>query len=103
MAISRRRVGVNRRRLLRVRLKCASADGDRCAGRLRLAVGRRTVGTSRFSIAAARTRDVRVRLSRSARRSLVRRGRLVVRAVTRVRDEAGNLATASRRIRLVPR
>jgi len=103
LAVSRRRVGVNRRRLLRVRVRCASTDGDRCVGRLRLTVNHRWVGSARFSIAPASTGSVRVRLSRSARRRLVRRGRLVVRAGARARDEADNLGTASRRVTLVPR
>jgi hypothetical protein len=77
---------VDRRNRVRVALTCRPVSGARCSGSLRLAQGRQTHGTRRFSVAAGR-RVVTVTLNRAARRALARRGRL--RTVISVRGTAG--------------
>lgn len=72
-----------------VELSCRGAAGTTCKGRLRLRArirrgGRKartlTVGTARYELAAGKSTVLRVRLSRSARTALARKGRLRVRA-----------------------
>ncbi|MEX2502635.1 MAG: hypothetical protein WD336_09680, partial [Trueperaceae bacterium] len=85
-------VRMTRRGVVRVAVNCASrAD---CDGALTLdgqvsvsakrKTRRRTLGKKRFSIAAGTTRTVKVKLSRAARRTVLRRKRLRARATAAV-------------------
>jgi hypothetical protein len=67
-------------RIALLKMRCNGPRGQLCAGSLRLAQHgrRRTVARTRFSIPTARTRTLRVKLSRSASTALRRRGRLGV-------------------------
>ena len=84
----------------RVTLTVACPAGERlCTGRLSLrSRGARSaaVGSRTFMLAGGDRAQVRVLLSRAARRSVKRRGRLSVRITASVRDAAGNAATAQR-------
>jgi hypothetical protein len=69
-----------------VKLGCGTGSGG-CTGTLRLQLpskGRtRTVGSARYRLAAGRAGSVRIRLTRSALRTLKRRGSLRVSAVAK--------------------
>jgi YD repeat-containing protein len=84
----------------RVTLTVACPAGERlCLGRLSLRTrGARSsaVGSREFRLAGGERAQIRVLLSRSARRAVKRRGRLAIRITLSVRDAAGNAATARR-------
>ena len=69
----------------RLKVKVACSGGGRCAGKLKLQTvsrGRtRTLAAARFAVPAGRRANVQLRLSRSARASLRRRGKMRVTAL----------------------
>ncbi len=84
----------------RVTLVVTCPAGERlCAGRValrRTAARSAAVGTRAFRMGGGQRATVRVRLSRSAQRSVKRTGRLPVRITASARDAAGNAGTARR-------
>jgi len=83
----------------RVTLNVTCPAGERlCTGRvaLRKAGARAAVGSRAFRLAGGQRASVRVLLSRSAQRTVKRRGRLAVRITANARDAAGNAGTARR-------
>ena len=62
------------RRTAVIRVRC-SRGAEACAGAARLRVGKRTVGTGRFRIAAGAEGTIRVKLNRKGRRLLAQRRR----------------------------
>ncbi len=98
------RVSLSRRGYARLRVSCPSTAQERCIGTLeiqRRVRGRTiTIGTRRFSVAAGRAAVVNVRVKRSARRSIGRRG-LRASAVATVRDAASAPRTAKRDVRIL--
>jgi hypothetical protein len=63
-----------RRSTAAIRMRC-SQGANACRGAVRLRVGKRTVGTGRFRIAAGATDTIRVKLNRKGRRLLARHKR----------------------------
>jgi hypothetical protein len=87
-----RRVRVSRRGLVRLKVSCPR--GERlCRVDLRLRRRGATVARKKFRVAGGETRRVSLRLTRKARRRLVRSGSLRVTAVATARDLAANRAT----------
>jgi Bacterial Ig-like domain (group 3) len=64
-----------RRSTAAIRMRC-SDGANACRGAVRLRVGKRTIGTGRFRIAAGDTDTVRVKLNRKARELLAQRKRV---------------------------
>jgi Tol biopolymer transport system component len=101
MAIARRTVRASRRGVVSVRVRCPAGEPAGCRGRLALRSASRIrgrivrLGSASFRIAAGRGASVRVRLSRTNRRLLGRRGRLRVLATARASDQAGNAKTTT--------
>jgi len=62
------------RRKAAIRVRC-SPGANACAGAVRLRVGKRTVGTGRFKVAAGANGTIRVKLNRKARKLLTQRKR----------------------------
>ncbi len=91
---------VSRTRIAAVALRCGVSKGSHCAGLLTASSGRRIASRS-FSIAADRTRTVRVRLTRSGYRSVVRHRRLHARLALSTRGADGVLRTARATVTLV--
>ncbi|MEV4421219.1 amidase [Patulibacter sp. NPDC049589] len=88
-------------RTVAFRIRCGAAAGTtRCRGTLKLTAGGRTIGTRAFSVAAGRTVTVRVRLTRSAYRTLVSRRTRRVAVRLRAPDSAGRTGTTSRTVTL---
>ena len=83
-----------------VRVGCPRGE-LRCQVRLRLTAGGRTLGTATATVAGGATRTLRVRLTRSALRTLRHKGSLRVTAVATATDAAGNHATTRTQIRLL--
>jgi len=87
---------LDRRGRVPVRLRCNGSSGV-CAGTLQLATVRQrkvtALGKARFRVAAGHALRVRVKLSRSARKLVRRRGRLAV--LARARPAGGGGATAA--------
>ena len=80
-----------------VRIKVACRDHERaCRVALRLEHRRLTVARRSAVVAAASTRSLTLRLSRSARRTLAARGRLRLRAVLESRSGDARLRSARR-------
>jgi hypothetical protein len=103
--IASRRVTVDSAGRARLRLRCPSGTNGFCRGRVTLAArrGRTKFGHASFKIASSKTKTVRVKLSRAARRLLRRHGRLRVRARGSVKDAAGKSKPLSSRLTLVAR
>jgi hypothetical protein len=94
------RARVSRAGRVRVNIQCAPRR--RCAGRLTLRRGGRTLASRRYSFRAGRRASIALRLPASALRRAGRAG-LVVRAVARERDSRGRPLTSTRRLRLLTR
>nr|MDQ4040418.1 hypothetical protein [Actinomycetota bacterium] len=96
------------RGIVRLGVECGDSPED-CLGvaRLRLrfpadasAAALRTVARATFEITAGESKRVKLRLNRKARRLVKRAGRVRVRVVVVVEDEAGNTRTIRQRLRL---
>jgi hypothetical protein len=102
--VGSRRLRMDRKGRVKVRVRCSGDTGSRCNGSLRIfrrrnaRAGARTLGRRTFSIAADRTRVVRVKLNRKTRRQVIRRRKL--RATLRVdgSDSTGARFGGARRV-----
>ena len=84
------------------RLKVACPSGEtRCTVRLRLFAGRKTIASGTLTVDGGKTRTAALRLSRSARRSLARKGTQSVTVAATARDAAGNSTSTRTTIRLL--
>ena len=103
--IASRRVTVDGAGRARLKLRCPAGTNGFCRGKVTLAAtrGRTRFGHASFKIASAKTKTVRVKLSRAARRRLARRGRLSARARGSVKDAAGKSKPISSRLTLIKR
>jgi hypothetical protein len=97
VSLAGRRLRLNRRGRVRVRVRCTSVE-QRCTGGLRLRVRRRVVGRAPFAVGSGRSRVIGVRVKRRGRVRLrrSRRARVLARATTPV----GVRLSASRAYRL---
>jgi hypothetical protein len=96
---------------VRIEVECPATATERCRGTIRLELGRRArestasaagavvIARARFSVAPGRKRAVKLRLSRSGRRLLRKRGTLTVRAVV-ARRGGPNLGVKSQKVTL---
>lgn len=98
-AIARGTLRASTSRQVVVRVRCGPAS-SRCRASLRLSVGRTTLGVRTFSVRGGRTTSVRVRLTRAAYATLVRRGSRSVVVTLRAPDSAGKLRTTTARATL---
>jgi hypothetical protein len=96
------RVRATRRGFVKLRVTCPRGERA-CRIDLRLRRAGSTVARKTFQVAGGKTRRVSLRLSRSARRRLVRSGALLVTALAAARDAAGNRATTRVRLTLKAR
>ena len=71
-----------------------------CKGTLRLRRNGKTLGKKAFSIDAGQSKRLTVKLSKSAKRMLTKKGSLRVRLSVQGVDASGSSINASRRIRL---
>lgn len=102
VSIAARRAKVDRTGRARMRLRCPAGTNGSCRGRLALKHRRKTVGRASLRLSPGRTRTVKVKLSRAARRKLARKGRLLARARVAAEDAIGQNKTTSRRVTLLP-
>ena len=72
-----------------------------CTVRLRLFAGRKTIASGTLTVDGGKTRTAALRLSRSARRSLARKGTQSVTVAATARDAAGNSTSTRTTIRLL--
>jgi hypothetical protein len=83
---------------VKVALGCTSPAA--CKGTVRLLRNGKTLGKKAFSIDAGKSKRLTVKLSKSARRMLAKKGSLRVRVSVQGADAGGGSINASRRIRL---
>jgi len=85
LSLAGRRLRLDRRGRVRVRVRCTSVE-ERCTGRLRLRAGGRTVGRAPFAVRSGRSRVIGVRVTRKGRAGLrrARRARVLARGATPV-------------------
>jgi hypothetical protein len=95
------RVRVSRRGWVRLRVTCPRRERI-CRVYLRLRRRGVTVARGRFRVAGGKTRTVSLRLKASLRRRLAQSGAVRVVVIGAARDAAGNRATFSARLRLLP-
>jgi len=107
-SIVRAALRLSARNTVAVRLTCAQAEIEPCAGRLRLASTKRVargrilqIGRAVFRIAAGRSKTVTVRVSSHNARSARRLRRFKVTATATAKDRAGNEAKKTLRGTLV--
>jgi hypothetical protein len=99
-----RRLRATRKGYIRLPIVCPDTEPDPCKGTVKLrhrsstasAAATRTVAKAAFTISPGTKKRVRMRLTRYARRVVARNGRLRVRAIVVLTDDAGN----RRKIRL---
>ena len=84
----------------RVKVRLACTSDTTCKGMLRLRRNGKTLGRKAFSIDAGKSKRVTVKLSKSAKRMLAKKGSLRVRLSVQGADAVGGSINASRRIRL---
>jgi hypothetical protein len=96
-----RRMVVDRSGRVPLRVRCARAT-VRCTGRAVLRLGGKRLRSVRFSVEPGHSRRVRVRLPRSLRRSLARKGRLEGTVAFTVRGTAA-IAAVKRTVHVVVR
>jgi hypothetical protein len=86
-----------------IRLRCPVGTNGSCRGKLTLRPrrGRAVFGSARFTIAASKSKVVRVKLSRTARRRLARHRRLGASVRVDARDAAGTPRTSRGRVTIV--
>ena len=92
-----RKLRMDRRGRITVRLRCAPANGKRCRVTLAVSRARRTA-----TLKAARTTKVRLKLAPKLRRAIRRHPRsgVLVKLTATARDDAGRVARATRKIRV---
>ena len=90
--VSPRSTRVSRSGTAKLRVACPAGERS-CRVTLRLRLAGRQIATRTLSVDGGRARTFALRLSRSARRALVRKRSLRVTAVAAARDFAGNRAT----------
>ncbi len=98
--IRTRRAQVDATGAVALRVSCPQGE-VRCEVRLRLRLKGRTVAKRTVTMTGGQTRAYRLRIKRSARTRLARKGSLRVTAVAKARDAAGNEATARKAVRLL--
>ena len=80
---------------MKVRIAGAGDAGAVAKGRLRLVRGAKQVGAARFSVAAGQTKQVRVKVARSARRA-VARGKAVTATLSAKGPDSSGASIAAR-------
>ena len=98
MSIRTRRAQVGKEGVARVRVACAVETAGACRGTLRLAKGRRALGSARFALRAGASARVAVKLSGRALNALARSGTLPCRATAKGSDMLEHKNTVSRPI-----
>jgi murein tripeptide amidase MpaA len=93
-----RRLKASKKGRVKVSLACTSPAP--CKGTLRLRRNGKTLGKKAFSIEAGQSKRLTVKLSKSAKRMLTKKGSLLVRLSVQGADAGGSSINASRRIRL---
>jgi hypothetical protein len=88
-------VRIGRDGTVRLRVSCAQGEQS-CRVRLSLRLGSRTIARKTLALGTGETRRVGLKLSRAARRTLQRRGRLRVTAVAVVRNQPGGEPVSER-------
>lgn len=102
VSVAARKVKVDRTGRARMRLRCPAGTNGRCSGRLTLKHRRKKIGRASLRLSPGRTKTVKVKLSRAARRKLARKGLLRAGARVVAEDAIGQNKTTSRRVSLVP-
>ena len=90
---------LSRKGVARLRVACPAGE-QRCTVSLRLMLSGRRIALRALTVKGASSRSFALKLTRSARRALVRKRSLRVTAVAAARDLAGNSATTRTSIRL---
>jgi hypothetical protein len=96
--LSQRLLKASRKGRVKVRVTCTSDTA--CKGMLRLRRNGRTLAKKAFSIDAGKSRKLTLKLSKSARRMLAKKGSLRIRLSVQGADANGGSIDASRRLRL---
>jgi hypothetical protein len=101
----KRKLRLDRKGRVVVRLSCAGDAGARCAGKVKLARRGKTAGSKQFSIRAGKTAKVAVKLSKKVRKQIKRAGDRGLKATLRVSgtDTSGAKISSRKTVRLLPR
>jgi hypothetical protein len=94
LGVARQRLG----RVMRSGLRHTAGCSEACALRSRIVLGHRALGSAAKSLAAAGRTSITVRLTRTARRRLLRMRRVTLTLRVQAQDPAGNTTTVSRRV-----
>jgi hypothetical protein len=100
--ISKQKLRVDKHRRTKVRLSCGPTVGKRCKGSVTLTRGKSTrMGRRSFSITANKTRNVTVRIKKSAFKRLKRQGRIRTKITVTTRGSDGKLRRKSQKVTMV--
>jgi len=100
VAVTPRTVRASKKGTVTLRVACP-ASARSCKIQVRLQLGRRTLATKTVTVAGGKAKRVTLKLSRSARRDLLRKRSLKVTATVTARDKAGHSATTRTPIRML--
>jgi hypothetical protein len=89
-----------KKRKVRVPIGCPAGTPTSCAGTLALTYGKKTAGSTSFSIPTGAAKILRVKMSKKALKKLARRSKLVLQATATATDGAGTAGTATAKVKL---
>jgi hypothetical protein len=95
-----RTVRASRAGTVSLRIACPRSAGS-CRVALRLELGHRVIATKTLTVTGGKARNATLKLTRAARRDLLRRGSLRVAAIATASDRAGHHATTRTSTRLL--
>ena len=97
---SSRNLKASRKGVVSVRVRCEGDAGATCAGTLKLARGKASYGSKRFSIKAGKTATVKLTLSKSARKALKAKRTVKATLTASGKDSAGARIATRQSVRL---
>ncbi len=95
---AKRKLRVDRKRRVKVRVQCTGDTGATCKGRVRIKAKGKTLGSKRFTIAAGKSRSVVVKLKKASFKKLVRTRTRKVTLRLSGQDSAGARIAAKRSV-----
>ena len=99
-SVRRATLRASARRTVKLAVRCPATANGRCKGRIQIVRGDRILATRKFTIRAGRTRTLTLKLTRSAFRSLLRRGHETVTVSVSARGSDGASRQTLVRMRL---
>ena len=89
-----------KKRKVKIAIGCPAGTPTLCSGTLALTYGKKTAGSTSFSLPAGAAAVLKVKISKKAVKKLAKRRKLVTQATATATDGAGTAGTATARVKL---